>query len=82
MEKTHTPTEKPAGRRCGDCKFFGVMGNVMVCRYNPPSIFATYVALGVNPESGAVSGGWQQSSFFPNTRENEWCGKFERSTDA
>lgn len=65
------------GARCEHCMFYTRQNNESgLCRYNPPTVLAMPVA---NPEKDRLA---KPFTTWPVVRVHDWCGGFERSTDA
>ena len=72
MEKTKVAIERPEGRSCGTCSFFGVhkTGQTM-CRAHPP--VTTQIAV-ADPNGGVK---WLVSSAFSMINPEDWCGEYK-----
>lgn len=57
---------------CSTCKFWASDGKVGECHYDPPRVFPMPTQLG----------GMQSMSMWPPCSANNWCGKWQQSTQA
>ncbi len=58
--------------KCGTCKFFKVNNMLRTCNYDPPKA-----------EMVQLRDGWEMEkrSFWPDTQDGGWCGKWEMEYD-